>query len=533
VTRVSAKRLKHVGIKGFTALVLASAAFLIGSQGLQTATANGDTRTLSFFHTHSRESITVTFKRNGRYDADGLRQLNHFLRDWRNQDEIKMDPRLFDLAWEVYRESGGRQPINIVSSYRSPKTNAMLRSRSKAVAEHSQHTLGKAMDFRIPDVGGAKIRAIGLRLQRGGVGYYPSSDSYFVHIDTGSVRHWPRMSRSQLAQVFPDGRTVHIPTDGKPMPGYQLALADLQRSGASVNSRFASAGSSGSGKGLFARLFNSGEDEGEETAAPATRIARAETIPTPPPVVEAVAPALPAPAPAAAVIPPVAPEPEPVLASAAAIPMPRPAAYAAAAELQVASLGAGPRMIWKPGADASTAAAATVAPALPFPRPGSHTAVAAAEPVTETSLVTAYASEVPLPLRSPFHGRMALTTTPAVDVERTAVATPRSAPTPVRTASVAPKAELVTVKMDDTSIRNALEPERVSRGAANSRLAHPDQIALASLIAHPSSTLGQTFGGNPTGGLRSDAFQGRAVALIRTVHVDVPQPAQAVAQRGG
>ena len=91
--------------------------------------------------------------------------------------------------------------------------------------------LGHAMDFFIPGVALEKIRFAGLRLQRGGVGFYPTSGSPFVHLDTGSVRHWPRMSHDQLARVFPNGRTVHIPSDGKPLPGYELAMADIEKRG--------------------------------------------------------------------------------------------------------------------------------------------------------------------------------------------------------------------------------------------------------------------------------------------------------------
>ncbi len=84
------------------------------------------------------------------------------------------------------------------------------------------------MDFYIPDVPLEKIRTVGLRLQRGGVGFYPTSGSPFVHLDTGSVRHWPRMTHDQLAKVFPDGRTVHVPSDGVPLQNYALALADVE-----------------------------------------------------------------------------------------------------------------------------------------------------------------------------------------------------------------------------------------------------------------------------------------------------------------
>jgi len=91
--------------------------------------------------------------------------------------------------------------------------------------------LGHAMDFYIPGVQLEQIRYAGLRLQRGGVGFYPTSGSPFVHLDTGSIRHWPRMTHDQLARVFPDGRTVHVPTDGTPLKGYELAKADIERRG--------------------------------------------------------------------------------------------------------------------------------------------------------------------------------------------------------------------------------------------------------------------------------------------------------------
>jgi len=191
-----------------------------------------------------------------------LKQLNHYLRDWRTQDETVMDRHLFDILWEVYRDVDGKQPIQIISSYRSPATNAMLRRRSSGVARFSQHMLGHAMDFFIPGVPLEQIRYAGLRLQRGGVGFYPTSGSPFVHLDTGSIRHWPRMNHDQLAKVFPDGRTVHVPTDGVPLKGYELARADIEKRG---NGDAATIGK----PGFFASLFKgkSSDDEDEAAAA--------------------------------------------------------------------------------------------------------------------------------------------------------------------------------------------------------------------------------------------------------------------------
>ena len=186
-------------------------------------------RTLKVLFTHTGEKGEFTFKRNGRYDRAVLDKLNTILRDWRRNEPTRMDPQLFDLLWEVYQRTGSKEYIHVVSGYRSLATNNMLRRRSRGVAKRSRHTQGQAIDFFIPGVPVSNIRKIGLQLQNGGVGYYPSSNSPFVHLDTGSIRHWPRMTRAQLAAVFPNGETVHVPSDGKPLPGYERALAKLDR----------------------------------------------------------------------------------------------------------------------------------------------------------------------------------------------------------------------------------------------------------------------------------------------------------------
>ena len=246
---------------------LTSVLLMAGAGSVHNATATAETRTLSFHHTHSGEDLTVTFKRNGRYDEDSLKKINHFLRDWRSQDKTTMDRRLFDILWEVYRDVDGKQPINIISAYRSPATNAMLRRRSSGVARASQHMLGHAMDFHIPGVALEQIRNAGLRLQRGGVGFYPTSGSPFVHLDTGSIRHWPRMSHDQLARVFPNGRTVHVPSNGQPLAGYEMAMADIEKRGSGIDE--ASARSKPS---LLTSLFKGGRssDDDDEGAAPVT-----------------------------------------------------------------------------------------------------------------------------------------------------------------------------------------------------------------------------------------------------------------------
>ena len=199
-------------------------------------------RALKLYNLHTHERATIVFKRNGVYDRGGLQALNVFLRDWRKEQPTKMDPHLFDLLWQVYRQSGSSDYIQVVCGFRSPDTNGMLRRRSKGVAKNSLHMQGKAMDFFIPDVPLAKLREIGLRMQIGGVGFYPTSGSPFVHMDTGSVRHWPRMTRQQLVRVFPNGHTLHVPSDGKPLPGYAEALAayKARKSGMTADTQVAS-----------------------------------------------------------------------------------------------------------------------------------------------------------------------------------------------------------------------------------------------------------------------------------------------------
>lgn len=259
-----------VSKSGLARCSLAALVVIFGSEGLQTAVANGDTRTISMHHVHSGEDITITYKRNGKFDEAALKKLNWFLRDWRRNEATTMDPKLIDIVWEVWREVGAEKPVEVIGGYRAPATNNMLRRRSKGVARHSQHTVGHAMDFYIPGASLEQMRFAGLRLQRGGVGYYPTSGSPFVHLDTGSVRHWPRMTYEQLARVFPDGRTVHVPSNGKPLPGYALALADIEKRGnsPSANSllaaRDAGVASGGGARRLLASLFRGGKDDDEE-----------------------------------------------------------------------------------------------------------------------------------------------------------------------------------------------------------------------------------------------------------------------------
>jgi uncharacterized protein YcbK (DUF882 family) len=147
-----------------------------------------DARHLSFYHTHTSEELDVTYHVDGAYDASALKKLNHFLRDFRTGDITEMDPAVFDILFEIQQDSESTGVYQVISAYRSPATNEMLRSNSGGVASNSQHLLGKAIDVRLTDLDTEDLRDVALSLKGGGVGHYSKSD--FVHVDTGRVRTW-------------------------------------------------------------------------------------------------------------------------------------------------------------------------------------------------------------------------------------------------------------------------------------------------------------------------------------------------------
>ncbi|MGH6736031.1 MAG: DUF882 domain-containing protein [Methyloceanibacter sp.] len=191
------------------------------------ASASGEIRTLSLYEIHTKESLTVTYKRDGKYDEEALKKLNHFMRDWRADESTQMDRELVDLIWTLHRSLGSQKPIHLISGYRSPATNAKLRRSGGGQAKKSQHMEGKAADIHFPDIPAKTLRNSALVQEVGGVGYYPTSGIPFVHVDTGNVRMWPRIPRLELAALFPDGQTKHLPSDGRPITksDYQLAMA--------------------------------------------------------------------------------------------------------------------------------------------------------------------------------------------------------------------------------------------------------------------------------------------------------------------
>jgi len=147
-------------------------------------------RTLRFEHTHTGEQLALTYAVGGRYLDAALEAIQHFLRDFRNGATHAIDPALLDQLHRLAALTATREPFEVISGYRSPATNEMLRREGHGVASHSLHLEGRAIDIRLADVKLADLRDAALSLRAGGVGYYPSADSDFVHIDTGRTRFW-------------------------------------------------------------------------------------------------------------------------------------------------------------------------------------------------------------------------------------------------------------------------------------------------------------------------------------------------------
>ena len=144
---------------------------------------------LNFRNLHTGETFSGAYRVGDQYLLGALNQVNTVLRDFRTGDVHPMDPQLMDIIFTMQKHANAEgKNVEIISGYRSPKTNAMLRGRSSGVAKKSYHMKGQAIDLRIPGISTARLRDIAKSLKAGGVGYYASSD--FVHIDTGRVRSW-------------------------------------------------------------------------------------------------------------------------------------------------------------------------------------------------------------------------------------------------------------------------------------------------------------------------------------------------------
>ncbi len=173
--------------------IAATAAF-VGSLGPRGALASNQIgwpvreKKLSFQSIHTGERVSATFWFDGQFVPEGLAEIDHVLRDWRTDDKRAMDPVLLEDLFDLTQILENPGTLEVISGYRSPKTNEMLASRSDGVAKQSYHMKAQAIDIGLPQLGTAKLYEAAKSMNRGGVGLYTSSG--FVHMDTGPVRHW-------------------------------------------------------------------------------------------------------------------------------------------------------------------------------------------------------------------------------------------------------------------------------------------------------------------------------------------------------
>jgi uncharacterized protein YcbK (DUF882 family) len=538
----------HCARAGYCCSIAALLVFC-GSNNLQNAIAQGETRTISFHHMHTDEELTVTYKVNGRYDEEALRKINNVLRDWRESKTIAMDPHLIDLLWEVHREVGAKGAIWIVCGYRSPETNSMLRRRSSGVAQFSQHMLGKAIDFYIPGVSLEQLREAGLRAQRGGVGFYPTSGSPFVHMDTGSVRHWPRMPEPQLASVLAKGQL-----------NSQSASDTTQRSRM---------------PGLLARLFGGGREQAEDAAAAATpakavatprksaekppvlataaesRSEKVALVPVPPtkpgkPVEQVALAAKPA---LSGQIVASASDSEPVPISvryefasvtSTSVGALQPASLIARASISATSISANDivndRGYWQGLPSAEAVNMPQVGAARPAPAPAARRAIASAAaapwPIADRGASEAipnalsYAAQ-PTPIAAAGALPMGPASARASVASETTIAVKRSDDSPM---IAPPRAKAVSVvrvgdQFDDPWMRAMIVSPSAQNFMKTTVYGLPDFRALGPYLQKPASTMMATFSEDPHRGMISETFSGSAVGFTRTVTFAPPRTA--------
>lgn len=179
---------RDLSLPGRREFLQRSAAVLLAAAPAAGWARASECRSLAFVNTHTGETLSCMYFAAGRYDPATLGRVNHFLRDFRTGDVHPIDPGVLDILFELRNRADRDDPFHVISGYRSPRTNALLRTRSSGVSAHSLHMDGRAIDVRLPGFSTRKLREIALDMRRGGVGYYPASD--FVHLDTGRVRFW-------------------------------------------------------------------------------------------------------------------------------------------------------------------------------------------------------------------------------------------------------------------------------------------------------------------------------------------------------
>jgi uncharacterized protein YcbK (DUF882 family) len=485
---------------------------LFGYDSLPNAIASGD-RTISLHHIHTKEEITVTYKRSGRYDPDAMKKLDWFLRDWRRDEAVKTDPQLIDLIWEVQQEVGAKKPIWIICGYRAPATNSMLRARSRnsGVANNSMHTIGRAIDFYIPDASLEELRIAGMRFQRGGVGYYPSSGSPFVHMDTSSVRHWPRMSRDQLARVFPNGRTVHIPSDGQPLSGYALALADVEKRGGSASQMSAEAarvaGVSTDAKpraarNLLASLFGVKDKEEEDDVATTASVAARPAVK--PVAIKPVTVKRDA-------IASLVEKQDVVRPAPAALPAPRRGVPEALEHATTVKLAAVPMPPARPARPAATVVAAASSPAGIVAARGMWDADGGLKQISDPATFKVAMADAPA------SGALAYAPTAVVPVERKRGGSTSGAS--IRNVSATIRTQAVTAQpsFDDIWMRAIVLTPSLQNFMSVTMIGMNEKD-LRPLMRKPTTALTMTFSDDPMGGIATERFNGESsVVFLDTV----------------
>lgn len=152
------------------------------------ATERNSARILNFYHTHTGDKLTVDYHDGTDYITDAVSEINHYLRDFRTDETYPIDLGLLDMLHDLKVMTGHNGTFEVISGYRSPKTNAGLRSKSNGVAKRSLHMQGRAIDIRLSGFDTKQLQKAALKLAKGGVGYYKKSN--FIHVDTGRVRRW-------------------------------------------------------------------------------------------------------------------------------------------------------------------------------------------------------------------------------------------------------------------------------------------------------------------------------------------------------
>ena len=187
MTKLSSLSMTRRGILGaFAASTIAAAPTFTNAAGLLRGA--GDIRRIRMTSPRTGEKIDTIYWIEGSYIKDAVKEINMFMRDWRTNGIIMIDTRTIDIMAAAHNLMDVHEPYMLLSGYRSPKTNAMLRSRSRGVAKNSRHMKGQAADLRLGSRSVNQMFRAASACAGGGVGKY--SRSNFVHMDCGPVRTW-------------------------------------------------------------------------------------------------------------------------------------------------------------------------------------------------------------------------------------------------------------------------------------------------------------------------------------------------------